>query len=127
MRAAGARAGGLHFGVGLPLMRDAIELDSVLLFLSSQISPLARVFELWEFDKSDKQLQLRDIATQGCDATRIESQAMRYMPGEGLVGRVWETGRPWVTEDFVSLHEQTIGVGPRGWFKHGRRLAGLRG
>ena len=44
MRAAGARADGLSVGIGLPVMANEHDLDSTFLILSSERTPVAKVF-----------------------------------------------------------------------------------
>ena len=106
MRAAGARAGGLDIGVALPVMTTEHELNSVVLLLSSKSTPIAKAFEIWEIN--DGQATLRKVASSGCDASAIEGEAMTYSKGEGLVGRIWESGVPLVSDELTSLELKRI-------------------
>lgn len=101
MRASGARVGGLEVGLALPIMTTEHNLHSVLVFLSSTRSPIAKVFEIWDVD--DKQLRLRNCVSTGCAAVQREAEVMTYACGEGFVGRVIEAGIPVVTDDVESL------------------------
>lgn len=100
MRAAGARVGGLDVGIALPVMKSEHDLDSVLLLLSSVNTPLARVFEIWDVDSAAQCLHLRRSAGLGA-ATIAENAAFTYAAGEGIVGKVWSTGVPLLTDDVV--------------------------
>lgn len=106
MRAAGARAGGLDVGVGLPVMTTEHDLNSVILLLSSRDTPIAKVFEIW--DVEGRTLSLRAGAEVGCEATLEEARALSYTIGEGLVGKVVETGVPFVTDDLPAVERKRL-------------------
>lgn len=106
MRAAGARAGGLDVGVALPVFTTEHDLNSVLLLLSSSTTPIARVFEIW--DLSGEVATLRRAECAGDEATLAEATEMTYTRGEGIVGKVWETGLPFVSDDLNSVERKRI-------------------
>lgn len=106
MRAAGARAGGLDVGVALPIFTTEHDLNSVVLLLSSSNTPMARVFEIWEFGGDEATLRRAECA--GEEATLAEATEMTYSRGEGIVGKVWETGKPFVTDDLTSIERKRI-------------------
>lgn len=103
MRAAGARAGGLEIGVALPIMTTEFELHSVVVFLSSLRSPIAKVFEIWHVDESGE--TMRRSSSGGLSSPELEevSNALGLRHNEGLVGTVWETGVPLVTDEIAEL------------------------
>jgi len=111
MRAAGARAGGLDIGVGLPVMRSGHELDSVVILLSSEITPMAKVFEIWlpeEFEEIEKEdgFKLRvptslklDHGAQGEHESLKEKSQVLLHRKDGIAGMVLETGLPQVVSN----------------------------
>lgn len=106
MRAAGARAGGLDVGVGLPVMTTEHDLNSVILLLSSRDTPIAKVFEIW--DVEGRSISLRAGAEVDCEATLEEARSLSYTIGEGLVGKVVETGVPFVTDDLPAVERKRL-------------------
>lgn len=106
MRAAGARAGGLDVGVGLPVMTTEHDLNSVILILSSVSTPIAKLFEVWDIE--DTEAKLRTSASTNCEASETEARAMTYTMGEGIVGKVWASGVPIVTGQLSSVEVKRI-------------------
>ena len=106
MRAAGARAGGLDVGIGLPVMTTEHDLNSVILILSSVSTPIARLFEVWDIE--DNEARLRACASKNCDASETEGRAMNYVMGEGIVGKVWASGVPIVSSQISSVEVKRI-------------------
>jgi hypothetical protein len=106
MRAAGARAGGIDVGVALPVMRTEHELHSVILMLSSDRSPIAKVLEIWSIDDGSESMMLKSSAYIDCGAIELDSRDMRYGPGEGVVGKTWLTGLPYVTKEFGAVDQK---------------------
>ncbi len=103
MRAAGARAGGLDLGVAVPVMGSEHELHSVIQFLSSSRSPIARVFEIWDVSDDKSQIQLRSCSHSQCDSFAEMSKQLQYELGQGIVGTTWETGQAMVSSDLPSV------------------------
>ena len=101
MRASGARVSGLDVGVGIPLMLGAHNLGSVLLLLSSQSRPIARVFEVWDADEAGQCLKLRSSSVTRDNDSRLERENVAF--DEGLVGHVWSSGTPAVTGDLTTI------------------------
>ena len=103
MRAAGARAVGLDLGVALPMMGSEHELHSVIQFLSSSRSPIARVYEIWDITDDTSQIQLRSCSHVQCDSFEATTRYLEYRSGEGIVGKTWETGQAMVCSDLPSV------------------------
>ena len=106
MRAAGARAGGLDVGVALPVMTTEHDLNSVILILSSTTTPIARLFEVWDFDNTEA--RRRASASTNCAASETEAHAMTYSKGEGIVGKVWASGIPMVSNQLSDFEVKRI-------------------
>ncbi len=120
MRAVAARSVGFTQGVGVPVFRGAT-VATVLTMLSGVGLPLARAFEVWRPDPADDRLHLVASAYAGLEAFAAASRGVSMARGEGLPGRVWATGLPWVIDeltprDFVRAEaaaraELELGVG----------------
>ena len=106
MRAAGARAGGLDLGIALPVMTTEHDLHSVILFLSSQRTPIARAFEVWDLDSSTSTAKLRNFAGANCEAYESESKNMLYSRNEGVVGAAWQAGLPLIAKDLAAIDKK---------------------
>jgi|GEM_PF-5685454 len=107
MRAAGARAGGLDIGIALPFFTTEHDLNSVVLLLSAGVSPISRVFEIW--DVSGDTATIRKAAGDTESATFVEVSDVEYQSGEGIVGKVWETGLPMVSDDLATVAPKRLG------------------
>lgn len=107
MRAAGARAGGLDIGVALPFFKTEHDLNSVVLLLSATSSPISRVFEIW--DVSGETATIRKAAGDLETATIAEVNDIEYKRGEGIVGKVWESGLPMVSDDLAAVGRKRLG------------------
>lgn len=109
VRAAGARNSGLASAVGVPFMKSAWELGSVVLMLSAGASPLFRALEVWASPTASEDLQIVS-ADYGDDADlAAASRELMLMPGAGLAGRVVAAEAPLVTHD-PELSEPMRGV-----------------
>ena len=98
MRAAGAKADGLATGLGVPVMRTALELDSVVVLLSSARTPLARAIEVWGRDAEQDELRICQADYGSLSELADASRSLRCASGEGLAGRAWQSGAPEATE-----------------------------
>lgn len=103
MRAAGARAGGLDVGVAIPVLTTSHELNSVVLLLSSRATPIARLFEVWDWDVEAGVARRGNAATSCCHAAMKVAEPMTFASGEGVVGRVIETGVPFASDDLQQI------------------------
>ena len=92
MRGAGARASGLNMGLGLPCMRSAWELDSVVVMLSSASTPLARAIEIW-MKTGDEQHRFHSGHFGDCREIAPASHEV-IGGGQGLVQQVAAAGLP---------------------------------
>lgn len=107
LRASGAHAEGLHCGMALPLISDDDMLRSVFVMLSSECSPLARVFQIWTPLSGTREFELSDTATCGVKNLECLASELHYSPGEGLVGRVLKSRRAILT---LSFEDEKPGV-----------------
>ena len=103
MRRSGARVDGLKCGIGLPVMRSKHDLDSTFLILSSHLTPVARVMELWVCDESGECMYLLDGVYENGDEcfSKLEHHAksLQIRDATSLVGRAWKTRLPIASED----------------------------
>lgn len=84
---------GLSKGLALPLF-TAPGHAYVMTFLSSLGTPLARRFEIWTLDAAGEALV---FAAGDCDLSKAFPQdyvSAAIKPGEGPLGRVWQSGLP---------------------------------
>lgn len=103
-----ARRVGINKGLGLPVPYTPGE-TWVMTFLSALGTPIARRFEVWVPDAGRGGLVLQDGL---CDiepgfAARYRGVAIEY--GWGLIGNVWQTGLPAVSEH-INTELTPVGV-----------------
>ena len=67
-RAAGTGADGLKLALGIPLMRSLGILDSVILLLSAEATPMAKRFETWSVERVGETLEVRLAAAAASDS-----------------------------------------------------------
>ncbi|MAT71745.1 MAG: hypothetical protein CMJ58_19735 [Planctomycetaceae bacterium] len=99
MRAAGAAADGLSTALSIPIMRSSLDLDSVVLMLSSARAPLAHAFEIWAREQESDSLRICQADYGQFVNLQPGAAKLRYQVGEGLAGGVWDHGVPEVTEE----------------------------
>src|SRR6185295_12427625 len=93
MRAAAARESDVRSGLSLPVFRGE-SVSHVLLFLSTEATPLARAFEVWTPDR-DGMLQLeQSYYGPGLESFAEASRLTAFAPGAGLPGRVLASSIP---------------------------------
>ncbi|MEM1109608.1 MAG: GAF domain-containing protein [Planctomycetota bacterium] len=96
LRSSGAESDGLSVGLGIPVMRRT-DLRSVLLLLSSEASPIARVHEIWVEDPEKPGTLTRSMGVYGGHAELAEASkdlAFSVSSKEGLPGQAWALGKP---------------------------------
>ena len=103
VRAAGAKAEGLSTAVGIPVMRSAREIEAVLIMLSTQRSPIASVIEVWA--PEPKSAALRVISADYGPYIDLDpiSRKLLLEKGQGVAGRVFADGAPWVATDLTEI------------------------
>ena len=106
LRSSGDGGRELSVGLGLPLMAGR-NLQAVLLLLSSQTTPMARVHEIWEPSADDATTLVRRHGVYGSmpDFGRA-SDDLSFSTrngGEGLPGRAAATAEPLLTENLDDL------------------------
>lgn len=103
VRVAGAKAEGLSTAIGVPFMKNALELEAVLLLLSASKSPLARVMEVWAPELETKLLKIVSADYGPYVDLAPTSRRRRLRPGEGIAGRVFQNQAPCVTSDLLGV------------------------
>jgi hypothetical protein len=122
-----ARAAGLTCGVALPVIRNEELLAVVVLFMGVHGAETGAV-EIWSPCGDGKStLALEDVYYGAAELSRWTSEHIlmrsglgaqnvvwpaRYRRGEGMPGRVWETGRPWLTDNPMSVYPDLRHSGP---------------
>lgn len=122
-----ARAAGLTCGIALPVFRKEELLAVVVLFMGAHGSETGAI-EIWSAGGAgESALALEDgyygaaelsqwtpdhiVMRSGLGARDLVWPA-RYRRGESLPGRVWETGRPWLTDAPASVYPAVRHSGP---------------
>ena len=98
LRARSATQVGIRAAVGIPFY-CGVELDTIVTFLSSRSTPIARRFEMWCPDDAREAL----VFEAGIDADRQvtlpRDPSRRISRGQGVIGGVWRTGVPCIALD----------------------------
>ncbi|MCO6045590.1 hypothetical protein NG895_16955 [Aeoliella sp. ICT_H6.2] len=103
LRAAGAKAEGLSTGIGIPLMRTAMQLDSVLVLLSANRTPIARAMEVWAMDPDSKKLKIVSADYGAFMDLAPMSRQLSLGIGEGIAVHVLRDCAPWATWDLLGV------------------------
>lgn len=106
LRARNAAKEGITAGLGLPAW--LIEDDGyVITFLSAKKTPIARRFEIWIPDDTGEALIYRDgHCEEGTDLS-TEYAMIRLEKYSTILGNVWRTGYPILTEKFGTVESKT--------------------
>ncbi|MDQ8023532.1 MAG: GAF domain-containing protein [Moraxellaceae bacterium] len=92
-----ARRVGINKGLGLPSFAIPGQ-HYVMGFLSALGTPIARRFEVWTPNQAGDALILRDGQCDRNPALREDYRFVALEHGAGLLGRVWDSGLPAVSE-----------------------------
>lgn len=102
VRVAAAADAGLGSVLAIPYRRRG-RIQAVVVFLMNVRRDLCGVAEVWTPDRDGgPQLELHRGYYSGLTHFGAASQQVRFARGEGLPGRVWQTGRPLVAPDVAS-------------------------
>lgn len=100
-RASSAGLEGITSAFGLPF-NYYTDKEYVLTFLSAQSTPIARRFEIWIPDREQKHLFFHaGICEQGEDIFSMHKYT-QVTRGENLMGKVWLTGTPAISNNLVA-------------------------
>jgi hypothetical protein len=97
LRAAAAREIGIRSALSLPLQRSGT-LNAVALFLSASVPPLARAIELWMADARQRLHISEALYAPALAQFERDNRCVEFQPGQGLVGKVFDTGLPLALE-----------------------------
>jgi hypothetical protein len=93
LRAAAAREVGIHSALSVPLYRSG-SINAGAMFMSTGAAPLARGVEIWMGD-SHQHLRISQAAYDPSLAAFAQNnRCVEFLPGHGLVGRVFDAGLP---------------------------------
>lgn len=93
LRASAARELGIRCGLSLPIHRSG-SVTNVALFLSVGATPLARAIEIWMPDATGHLHVSEALYEPGLEAFGRDNRSVEFVPGAGLVGKVFDTGVP---------------------------------
>lgn len=93
LRAAAARELGIRSALSLPLYRSG-GLNAVALCMATATTPLARAVEVWMADAQEHLHISQGLYAPGLTAFEQNNRCVEFLPGQGLVGKVFDTGLP---------------------------------
>lgn len=102
LRASGADAEGLDFGLAVPVVRNQDEIRSVVLLLSSDRSPISQVIQIWTPNEDRSAFEMTSTIAAGAPPMASLCHEISCGAGQGLVGTVWQNRRPEVQIGFES-------------------------
>ncbi|NQV28850.1 MAG: GAF domain-containing protein [Rhodopirellula sp.] len=102
LRASGADAEGLDFGLAVPVIRNSEDVRSVVLLLSANRSPISQVIQIWTPNEDRSLFTLTSTVAPGAPPMAELCHEISCGPGKGLVGTVWENRLPQVQTGFDS-------------------------
>lgn len=105
LRASGADAEGLDFGLAVPVIRNREDIRSVVLLLSANRSPVSQVIQIWTPNEDRSAFNLTSTVAPGAGLMADLCHEISCAPGEGLVGTVWNNRMPLVQTGFDSEPE----------------------
>lgn len=100
LRASGADAEGLDFGLAVPVIRNADDIRSVVLLLSSNRSPVSQVLQIWTPNEDRSAFDLTSTLAPGFHTMTRLCHQVSCGSEEGLVGKVWKHRVPMVQTGF---------------------------
>ena len=92
-----ARKAGLSKGLGLPFLYEPGQ-NYVMTFLSALGTPIARRFEVWTPTESRDALVFQSGHCDRVADFAADYAEARLEPGDSLIGRVWATGLPEISQ-----------------------------
>lgn len=100
LRASGADAEGLDFGLAVPVIRNHDEIRSVVLLLSADRSPISQVIQIWTPNEDRSAFEMTSVVAPGAPPLAELCHDISCASGEGLVGAVWQSRRPEIRMGF---------------------------
>jgi hypothetical protein len=98
-RVQAARAGGLTCGIALPIFAGEFLLAVAVFFCGDDEEHIGAI-ELWNNDPSrSSELGLLDGYYGTAEVFERDSRYIKFRPGFGLPGTVWQTGMPMIMDD----------------------------
>ncbi|MEM9481075.1 MAG: GAF domain-containing protein [Verrucomicrobiota bacterium] len=98
LRAKVAAEAGIRTGIAIPFYTTG-PLDTVLVFLSSTSTPIAKRFEIWKPNEDHSRLCFEGGIEEESDTAEGANAENAIEFGEGPVGKTWATGVPRVEVD----------------------------
>ncbi|TGD75060.1 GAF domain-containing protein [Mangrovimicrobium sediminis] len=98
LRSQAALEAGISIGIGIPLNSDhnIDDIGYVVTFLSVHATPIARGFEIWNVTDTGDGLCFSSGIEDSVHRILADEPDRRLARGEGIAGKVLETGLPWL-------------------------------
>lgn len=103
LRSRAADDAGITTGIAIPLdnneVVDAAEIGSVVTFLSSKSTPIAKRFEVWSVHENGECLYFDAGIIQDKLAVEETDTKICIKKGQGIIGQSWQNGLPEIASD----------------------------
>lgn len=100
LRASGADAEGLDFGLAVPVVHGDDAIRAVCVLLSCNASPIAQALQIWTPNEDRSAFEPTSVLSPGVPGMSALMREQSCEIGQGLVGTVWQTRRPLVSSGF---------------------------
>jgi hypothetical protein len=108
LRSKAADKAGITTSIAIPVAsnkhNDVDDIGSVVTFLSSKSTPIAKRFEIWKPASNNKLLQFESGIDQDSVDLEPADTDRTINKGEGIIGKCWQNGIPVMTDDLNFQH-----------------------
>jgi len=106
LRSRAADDAGITTGIAIPINSNEVteddDIGSVVTFLSSKSTPIAKRFEVWAPDEAGEKLQFKAGIVQDCPDLEDYDPNYSIEMGDGVIGQSWQTGLPVTSSDLTN-------------------------
>jgi len=101
LRAKAAEDNGISTNIAIPVNsnQNIDEIGSVVSFLSSKSTPIAKRFEIWKPDAAGEYLLFESGIDQETTTVEEARPGRCIKKGDGVIGKTWQNGVPAITTD----------------------------